>query len=84
MDRTKKKPPVLWTKIDIATLLEIEPKQLNLYISHTCKNLVNWTTGKQFFRDSQVIEILKDLFPAKNDMEIRAMIGYKPQLEIKF
>ena len=83
MDRTKKIPPVLWSKIDIATLLEIEPKQLKLYLSDNCKNLVKYRTGKQYFRDSQVIDILKDLFPAKNDAEIRQMIGYKPQLQLK-
>ena len=84
MDRTKKRPPVLWTKIDIATLLGIEPKQLNLYLSENCKTLVKWTNGKQYFRDSQVLDMLKDLFPAKNDAEIRLMIGYNPQLEMKF
>ena len=83
MDRTKKLLPVLWSKIDIATLLEIEPKQLNLYLSDNCKNLVKYRTGKQYFRDSQVIDILKDLFPAKNDAEIRQMIGYKPQIQLK-
>jgi hypothetical protein len=76
MEKKRIKPPVLWTKIDIAKFLDIEPKQLNLYLSDTCKEKIKWTNGKQYFRDIQVLEILKDLFPAKNDTEIRAMIGY--------
>lgn len=79
-----RKTLVLWSKTDIATALNISHEQLNLYVSDKAKKSVDWQKGQMRFRDAQVLEILKDLFPAKTDAERRSMIGYKPIQMIMF
>ena len=84
MEKRIRRTLVLWSKTDIATALNISHEQLNLYVSQKAKDCVEWKRGQQRFRDSEVLEILKDLFPAKSESERRDIIGYKPVLEIDF
>lgn len=70
------KTKVFWSKTDISTIINIRHSQLSDYISQAVKEKVNFRSGQQKFKDIEVIEILKDMFPAKNDAEIRQMIGY--------
>lgn len=79
-----KKTLILWSKTDIATAINCSHEQLNYYLSDKVKKEVNWKYGQQRFRDIEVLAMLKDLFPAKSDAEIRHIIGYKPVLEIDF
>ncbi len=71
-----KKTKVNWSKTDICTIINVRHTQLSSYISEDVKRKVNFKSGQQRFKDSEVIEMLKDMFPAKNDAEIRKMIGY--------
>lgn len=70
------KHKVFWNKTDIATMINISHHSLAGYLSDSCKEQVGFKGGKQRFRDNEVLIMLKDMFPAKNDAEIRRMIGY--------
>lgn len=70
------KTKVFWSKTDISTMINVRNSQLSDYISESVKTKVNFKAGQQRFKDIEVIEILKDMFPAKKDAEIRQMIGY--------
>lgn len=70
------KTKVVWSKTDISTIINISNSQLANYISDEVKKKVDFKAGQQRFKDEQVIEMLKDMFPAKKDAEIRQMIGY--------
>ena len=69
-----------WFKTTICTMIGVTTDILEDLISDETKKAVDWKKGIQKFKDGAVILILKDLFPAKNDAEIREMIGYKAQL----
>lgn len=71
-----KKTKVFWSKTDICTIINIRHSQLSDYISEEVKEKVKFRNGHQRFKDLEVLEILKDMFPAKKDAEIRQMIGY--------
>lgn len=70
------KTKVYWSKTDICSIINVRHTQLASYISEEVKQKVNFKSGQQRFKDLEVIEMLKDMFPAKNDAEIRQLIGY--------
>lgn len=73
---------VFWNKSQICNLVNLDSKYFDSYLSDNCKKEVNYKKGHQFFKDKQVLIILKDLLPAKNINEIRALIGYREQFEL--
>ena len=70
------KNKVLWSKTDISTIINVRHTQLSDYISDEVKKEVGFKQGHQRFKDREVILMLKDMFPAKEEREIRQMIGY--------
>ncbi|MEA5426813.1 hypothetical protein [Arcicella lustrica] len=70
------KTKVLWSKTDISTIVNISNTQLGNYISENVKTEIGFKAGQQRFKDIEVYKILKDMFPLRNDAEIKELIGY--------
>ncbi len=67
---------VRFNKTDIASICGIDPRNLEDYLSEQVKKQVEWKSGKCYFKDINVFEILKDIYPLKEDAEIKSLIKY--------
>lgn len=73
--KTKRKK-VFFTKTDIMSQIGGIGKELESLISDKVKKQVGFKKGHQKFRDIDVFHIYKDMYPLKNDTEIKEMIRY--------
>lgn len=60
---TQSKNLIGWNKTDIAVMLGVSPKKVETMLSQSLKDKIGWTKGKQIFRQIEVYELVKDLFP---------------------
>lgn len=71
-----KRQKVFFTKTDIMSQIGGIGKELESLLSDDVKLKVGFKKGHQKFRDIDVFNIYKDMYPLKNETEIKEMIRY--------
>ncbi len=71
-----KKRKIVFSKTDIVSAIGGLTRDLESLLSDETKQKVNFKKGRQNFKDLEVFAIYKDLFPLKNDSEIKELIRY--------
>lgn len=56
----KNKRPLLFKKIDIAIMLNVDVSDLNYCLSDSTKKEIGWQAGRQMFKDTDVLKVLKE------------------------
>ena len=66
---------IFWSKTDIASAVNLRAERIADVLTESTKQSVGWRKGKQYFKQNQVFEIMKDLNPHWKDDFIEAMIN---------
>jgi hypothetical protein len=72
--KKSKNVKLVFSKSDIAIILNTTYVQLNRFLSDEVKNKIGWNKGRKYFNDLEVYQILKYFRPLLSDEETKKLI----------